>query len=523
MAEPISAPVSHQQPFAVEICCGQASLPRSLLNDGFAVLAVDHLISDPQAPVTLLDLTDAGHQEILLDILNHHPPDYIHLGTPCGTASRAREKPVSDTQRKLGAPNPIPLRSATHPLENPHRSWFWAAILAIILEAKDPKLTKFWDSLQDVFFHNCCHGGQRKKGTRWKSSPGVFDALSATCQNDHEHLPFQVNRIDGQWAFDTAAEAAYPSVLTKKVASLVKKLLEAQGRVFVPRPLPRIQTLAAQHRQHKKRDQLIPEFFTIQSTPVTQNLTSFQKLLPSFSKGESPEEGFIDGESHEEGFFGRQRETTNQQTSKGHHMVGTWHTPEQFVLKAKNITHPMDENAPEKITLDALDTVINMDPRLLAIERKKNLLKAKIKQKQVQREEADLHANLPASVERVVHDKSIILWRSLLQEYGYDDMEVVDFMTRGVPLVGTHNHPSCYAVKIKPATLTESELRDSALFCRQALMSRKPQTDEPGFAEHFEETAAEEVPLGFLEGPSTRREKFPVSWDTTSGESCEGL
>ena len=32
-------------------------------------------------------------------------------------------------------------------------------------------------------------------------------------------------------------------------------------------------------------------------------------------------------------------------------------------------------------------------------------------------------------------------------------------------------------------------------------MARNPQTDEPGFAEHLEETAAEEVSLGFLEGP----------------------
>ena len=153
---------------------------------------MDHVLTDPLAPVTLLDLTDARHQEILIDILNHHPPDYIHLGMPCGTASRAREKPISHHQRQMGAPNPPPLRSATHPLglphinpattsgirlakanqlyrfviqllylamrhgsvislENPHRSWFWAAILAIILEINDPQLTNFWDSLHDVF------------------------------------------------------------------------------------------------------------------------------------------------------------------------------------------------------------------------------------------------------------------------------------------------------------------------------------------------------------------------------------
>ena len=106
------------------------------------------------------------------------------------------------------------------------------------------------------------------------------------------------------------------------------------------------------------------------------------------------------------------KEGIRQEVPQGQHMVGTWHIPEQFVSEAQRITHPMDENAPEKITLEAIDTVVHLDPRLLAIERKKNLLKAKIKEKQMHRDEAGLHASLPASVERVVHDKKIILWNS---------------------------------------------------------------------------------------------------------------
>ena len=74
---------------------------------------------------------------------------------------------------------------------------------------------------------------------------------------------------------------------------------------------------------------------------------------------------------------------------------------------------------------------MNIDPRLLAIERKSNFLKAKIKEKQMHKDEVNLHACLPASVERVVYDKKMILWKSLLQECGYDDMEAVDFMTKG--------------------------------------------------------------------------------------------
>ena len=45
----------------------------------------------------------------------------------------------------------------------PYRSWFWAAILALVQAQNNPELTKFWDSLTEVFFHNCCHGGPQKE------------------------------------------------------------------------------------------------------------------------------------------------------------------------------------------------------------------------------------------------------------------------------------------------------------------------------------------------------------------------
>ena len=149
------SPVSpnHQQPFAVEICCGQASLSRELINVGFSVLAVDHVMHDPQVPVSLLALTQASHQKILIDLLHNRPPDYIHLGM--------------------------------------------GSLLAYVQAQNKLILQNFWHSLTEIFFHNCCHGGQRKKGTRWKSAPGVFTQLTAHCQNDHNHLRYQVQSQNG--------------------------------------------------------------------------------------------------------------------------------------------------------------------------------------------------------------------------------------------------------------------------------------------------------------------------------------
>lgn len=65
----------------------------------------------------------------------------------------------------------------------------------------------------------------------------------------------------------------------------------------------------------------------------------------------------------------------------------------------------------------------------------------------------------------------------------------------------THDHPECFKRKIKMAELSEDQLSGTARWRRKALIARRPQTEEPGFAEHLMETAEEEVDLGFLQGP----------------------
>eukprot|EP00435_Cladocopium_sp_Y103_P042438 s2135_g11.t1 len=157
--------------------------------------------------------------------------------------------------------------------------------------------------------------------------------------------------------------------------------------------------------------------------------------------------------------------------------------------------------------LEAIQFVVGNDPRLVEIERKKNLLKAKIRARQLETQERELHRSLATPVQKVVKGKKLLLWKQLLEELAYDDMEVVSFMTKGVPLAGAHDHPEVYPLKIKPAVLTEAELRDNAPYSRKALIARRPQTEEPGFAAHLVETAKEEKELDFLEGPFSSEEE----------------
>lgn len=63
---------------------------------------------------------------------------------------------------------------------------------------------------------------------------------------------------------------------------------------------------------------------------------------------------------------------------------------------------------------------------------------------QCEEQEKDLHKRMPSSLAKVLAGKRLLLWRELLGEYNYDDMEVYNFMESGVKLTGMHDTPACY-------------------------------------------------------------------------------
>jgi hypothetical protein len=62
-----------------------------------------------------MDLTSQCNQTYLLSLINQQHFAYVHVAPPCGTASRARDRPIPEHLRKAGAPCPRPLRNQDHP------------------------------------------------------------------------------------------------------------------------------------------------------------------------------------------------------------------------------------------------------------------------------------------------------------------------------------------------------------------------------------------------------------------------
>ena len=126
--------------------------------------------------IVVIDLVHHGARQLLPTLFETVWPTWCHMGLPCGTCFKARERPVSQARREVGAPNPRSPRGPDYlfgfphlveagskrvhaanqvyitaevllyscfllniflSVENPERSWLWALLAALDKQQDD--------------------------------------------------------------------------------------------------------------------------------------------------------------------------------------------------------------------------------------------------------------------------------------------------------------------------------------------------------------------------------------------------
>eukprot|EP00435_Cladocopium_sp_Y103_P054377 s1612_g17.t1 len=116
-------------------------------------------------------------------------------------------------------------------------------------------------------------------------------------------------------------------------------------------------------------------------------------------------------------------------------------------------------------------------------------------------QEAELRMNMPVHVEKVTQGKPLCLFRRLLEETKFPDMEVCNIMEKGVQLTGPEPESPLYFKKHRPAQLTPQQLDHQAVWRRRALMCKPMAEDEKAQCADLESESQAEVDAGFLLGP----------------------
>ena len=363
-ASSLQPSLSRQVPLLVEACAGSAILSSVAAKSGWAVVPVDQASCRfvPHTPLVVLDLRDPQSLDILLRFDEASPADWLHLGLPCGTCSRARERPLPGNQgaRPLRGPDALfglpGLRAfeseqvaaanevyraavrllfrayqtgALVSIENPVRSWLWPLLASLIKSFGNAAFAEWYFSLQDYDFDACMFGSRRAKATRIKGTPGVFDGLQRSCDNSHPHLSWKPSLVAGRWQYPTKEEAEYAPQLCEflclRASDAVSK---AAHRPAAKRAkLLRSEIRAAGLHQHVAMPPMIAEFrATMKYKDVPPN--SDIKIL---HRADSSNAGVASDPS------AKQRSSVRPDE-----VVGVYHTMEEHISIAQGLPCPGD-------------------------------------------------------------------------------------------------------------------------------------------------------------------------------------
>ena len=501
----------------VEIFAGCARLSRCAKQQGFQVIPVDGPRNEhtPECPVLTLDLTDEHAQECLIQTLNVLHPAVIHIALPCGTGSRAREKPIAPSLVNQGAPVPRPLRNQDFPLgfpwltpyeelkvhsanmlakfvvfllqkglewesivciENPLNSWMWVVLQHFVNETQCPAVTRAWNAMFDVVFSNCAHGGERPKQTLFRVTHPFLQPLAKECPGNHKHKPYAINKTFGAWKFDTAGESEYPLLLCQRFVALIKSHLVSTFSFN-----PQVAQPGA-HQQSRKHRALIPEYHRLVHSPPTKGE---YKLLPPVHRGDTGGDEAGDAV-----------EADGEKAT-----YGVYHTPKQFVSKALELNHPFDDKfAVEDLTRVNVFSMLTKGKSWVAHQRLNFARRLVTLSKELAPEEARFHLSLPEHAREVLKGKRLLLFKHLLQESGCPDLEAFDLM-QGVHLVGVATRSPFFGDKIVPATTTPEFAVLSNKWQRKKIEAKNIHADDPELSKTLWETIMQEVDRGFLQGP----------------------
>ena len=433
----------------------------------------------------------------------------MHLAPPCGTCSRAREKPVET----LGDQAPVPLRDANEPLgfstltgrdkarvqssnllyafcivllrfaserdiiislENPQNSWIWAVFKLLVMQVDDIAFRKWFNNLESVIFSNCAWGGQRPKDTRWLSTPGVFSKLAKPCPGNHAHKPYGVSGQGRTLRFATAEEAEYPQQLCSKVVELLSASLGCNLRSVASL---RACDLAAGQKQHKRHPPLVPEFAAF--------VTSKEPPLQPHKQLDQRVNGHLDGGGVGTAF-----------------RFGIFHTKEQFLQEAVKTSHPFDRfSTVDDVTRQNILDILTEGPVKSSKFRMQQLLECERMAQDLQEQQNSWVRDMPKHMQDVLQGKRLLFWKKLLEIEQYPDVDVCDFMFRGVDLVGSHGVCPLYLRQLVKGSTTPALLLQAAVWSNEIFSARSIHDGEPEMIQSLWDLTMQEVSKGFLIGP----------------------
>ena len=512
----------------IELCAGSAKLSSACAKVGFTALAVDFSGNKHTTfhHVVYLDLRLSESWQLLRRLVDQHSTVWVHIAPPCGTASRARDRPLRN-----GYWGPRPLRSSDHPwglhnlsngdaarVASANAIYKQVAEFCVFLDSRgigwsveNPARSYLWDlppyidllKISNRYsFHSCMHGGNRDKSTTFLSNRDLGQ-LCLWCDGSHDHLEWGVNE-DGTFA--TAEEAEYPMILCDRLAQLwldmatdmgfqqLDQLEDVSGKARAD--------ISARLQPRRSIPPLIREFSRILEVQVPGGfvqLDSKSCLLHEF-------DGIPAGS--------KRLKTTVKRVGEGSDTVvfmlfGIYYKEDEFLNIAKALDHPFDIfcDVPD-CTLKLIFFMMTSGPVALMKYRLEVVEKWRGWSRQLLGKERELHRSLEADVESIISRKNILLMEKIAASFGWQDQNIVEDVCAGFELVGTPEQSGVFVSEPNLPIMSVSQLDGLSSALKETLWNKI--VNGEACKDTWDATVLEAKEKGWLIGP--------LSWDEIENE-----
>ena len=485
----------------------------------------------PKGPIVTMDLTQKHGQTLVMESVTSGRVHVNIMAPPCGTASRARERPIKN--------GPKPLRSEAQPMglpgltgEDLDRVQAANALYALVARVasacneagvlwvvENPARSIFWwipeivallelHGVHDVYYDTCMFGGQRLKHQRLRGNFPELAAMGKMCDKAHVHLPYSRS----QSGFDTALEAEYPRVFCVKlvdccVAALQRKGLRLPDPKFVSNRYVDVREqvlrkIAAWKQPRGRRSpQLLPEFKEVISLPkvvlgqctLDSKLKTMQTVaqesftVPVGSK-------LLGGKGAVE--FDPCR-------------FGVFRSPTEWHQQAKQLSHPSAVVFTSDATfLWTLQEVMKLGRTGLRERRKSVLAHYRERARQLEHREAALHGSLQPSVQKVMATKKLLLMKEMMRDAGMDPEPLFQRLCSGFELTGVFPDTGLFKPRFLPPAISKEELWKSAKWSQTSVGERLRSSGDQELDEAIRAETLQERDRGWLDGPLTEKQLF---------------
>ena len=180
-------------------------------------------------------------------------------------------------------------------------------------------------------------------------------------------------------------------------------------------------------------------------------------------------------------------------------LFGRAWSPGAFLHEAVKLTHPFDrEPRLPPMVASAIVNMARLGPADLAKSRQATLDKYYAIRDELALSEVELHGSLHHEVQAVVRNKNILLFKRLLEDISYDDMDVVSLLSSGIRLVGNLPPTGIWKKEDRRASCSVNTLRANAGAAQRRVLL-------PRSADNLDDSlwsqTMEEVESGSLVGP----------------------